>query len=112
MYFVVRLHMSISKTWAFLPQDVLTDKSAIITVRAGDEEEHLASVLHAAQPGLHRVRAGLQVAARVPLHAGEIRPSILCTETPITLTYRITNIHNGSCVVFCYCYKHWKHVDI
>lgn len=66
--------------WVFLPQDVLTDKSAVITVRAGDEEEHLPGVLHTAQPGLHRVRAGLEVLARVPLHTGEIRPSILCTD--------------------------------
>lgn len=64
----------------FLPQDVLTDKSAVITVRAGDEEENLPSVLHAAQPGLDRVRAGLQVPARVPLHTGEICSGILCTD--------------------------------
>lgn len=41
--------------WVFLPQDVLTDKSAVITVRAGDEEEDLSGILHRAQPGLHRV---------------------------------------------------------
>lgn len=64
----------------FLPQDVLTHKSAVIAVRAGDEEENLPSVLHAAQPGLDRVGAGLQVPARVPLHAGEICPGILCTD--------------------------------
>lgn len=41
--------------WVFLPQDVLTDKSAVITVRAGDEEEDLPGILHRVQPGLHRV---------------------------------------------------------
>lgn len=66
--------------WVFLPQDVLTDKSAVITVRAGDEEEDLPGILHTAQPGLHRVRAGLEVPARIPLHTGEIRPSILCRD--------------------------------
>lgn len=59
---------------------MLTDKSAVITVRAGDEEKDLAGILHTVQPGLHRVGAGLEIPARVPLHAGEIRPSILCTD--------------------------------
>ena len=59
------------------PQDVLTHQSAVVAVGAGDEEQHLAGVLHPAQPGLDCVRAGLQVAARVLLHAGEVRPSIL-----------------------------------
>lgn len=66
--------------WVFLPQDVLTDQSAVITVRAGDEEEDLPGMLHTAQPGLQRVRAGLEVAPGVPLHAGEVRPSVLCTD--------------------------------
>lgn len=71
--------------WAFLPQDVLTDKSAVITVRAGDEQQDLPGILHTAQPGLHRVGAGLEVAARLPLHAGEIRPGILCTKKKCSL---------------------------
>lgn len=66
---------------AVLPQDVFTDQPAVVTVGAGDEEEDLPGALHAAQPGLDGVRAGLQVPARVPLHTGEVRPSILCTET-------------------------------
>lgn len=66
--------------WAVLPQDVFTDKPAVVAVGAGDEEEDLPSVLHAAQPGLDRVRAGLQVSAWVLLHTGEVRPNILCTE--------------------------------
>lgn len=71
--------------WAVLPQDVFTDKPAVVTVGAGDEEEDLPSVLHAAQPGLDRVRAGLQIPARVPLHAGKVRPCILCTEVQTQL---------------------------
>lgn len=66
--------------WAVLPQDVFTDKPAVVTVGAGDEEEDLPSVLHGAQPGLDRFRAGLQVPARVPLHTGEVDPSIVCKE--------------------------------
>lgn len=63
------------------PQDVFTDEPAVVTVGAGDEEEELPGALHAAQPGLDRVGAGLQVPARVPLHAGEVRPCIRCTHT-------------------------------
>lgn len=64
-----------------LPQDVFTDKPAVVAVGAGDEEKDLPGVLHAAQPGLDRVRAGLQVPAWVPLHTGEVRPCIVCTKT-------------------------------
>lgn len=66
--------------WVVLPQDVFADKPAVVTVGAGDEEEDLPSVLHAAQPGLNRVRAGLEVPARVLLHTGEVGPCIICTE--------------------------------
>lgn len=66
--------------WTVLPQDVFTDEPAVVTVGAGDEEEDLPSVLHAAQPGLDIVRAGLQVPARVPLHTGEVGPSIVCRD--------------------------------
>lgn len=34
------------------PQDVVTDEPAIVTVRAGDQQEDLPSTLHAPQPGL------------------------------------------------------------
>lgn len=74
-----------SAVWAVLPQDVFTDKPAVVTVGAGDEEEDLPSTLHAAQPGLDGVRAGLQVAGWVPLHTGEVRPCILCTKTQTQL---------------------------
>lgn len=67
--------------WEASPQDVFTDEPAVVTVGAGDEEEELPGALHAAQPGLDRVGAGLQVPARVPLHAGEVRPCIRCTHT-------------------------------
>lgn len=67
--------------WEVLPQDVFTDKPAVVAVGACDEEEDLSGVLHAAQPGLDGVGAGLQVPARVPLHTGEVCPCILCTET-------------------------------
>lgn len=66
--------------WTVLPQDVFTDEPAVVTVGAGDEEEDLPSILHAAQPGLDIVRAGLQVPARVPLHTGEVGPSIICKD--------------------------------
>lgn len=57
---------------------MFTDETAVVTVGAGDEQENLPSVLHAAQPGLDVVRAGLQVPARVSLHTGEVGPSIVC----------------------------------
>lgn len=63
--------------WAALPQDVFTDEPTVVAVGAGDEEEHLPGVLHAAQPGFDGVGAGLQVPARVPLHTGEVGPRIL-----------------------------------
>lgn len=69
--------MSVVLVWAALPQDVFTDEPAVVAVGAGDEEEHLPCVLHAAQPGLDRFGAGLQVAARVPLHTGEVGPCII-----------------------------------
>lgn len=69
------------RVWTVLPQDVFTDEPAVVTVGAGDEEEDLPSILHAAQPGLDIVRAGLQVPARVPLHTGEVGPSIVCKNT-------------------------------
>lgn len=59
------------------PQDVLADEAAVVAVGAGDEQQHLAGVLHAAQPRLDVVGAGLQVAARVPLHAGEVGAGVL-----------------------------------
>lgn len=59
---------------------MFTDKPAVVTVGAGDEEEDLPSVLHAAQPGLNGVRAGLEVPAWVPLHTGEVGPCIICSE--------------------------------
>lgn len=65
---------------AVLPQDVFTDKPAVVTVGAGDKQKHLPSIFHAAQPGLDRVRAGLQVPAGVPLHTWEVRPCIICTD--------------------------------
>lgn len=71
--------------WAVLPQNVFTDKPAVVTVGAGDEKEDLPSILHAAQPGLDRIRAGLQVPAWVPFHIGEVSPSILCTEIQTNL---------------------------
>lgn len=77
--------------WAVLPQDVLADEPAVVTVGAGDEEEDLPSVLHAAQPGLDRVRAGLEVSARVLLHTGEVRPSIICTEKQPALKLNSTD---------------------
>lgn len=64
--------------WTVLPQDVFTDEPAVVTVGAGDEEQDLPSILHAAQPGLDVVGAGLQVPARVPLHTGEVGPGIVC----------------------------------
>lgn len=67
--------------WRVLPQDVFTDEPAVVAVRAGYEEEDLPGILHALQPGLDRVRAGLQVPAWVPLHTGEVGPCILCLET-------------------------------
>ena len=67
--------------WEVLPQDVFTDEPAVVAVGAGDEEEDLSGVLHAAQPSLDGVGAGLQVPARVPLHTGEVRPCVLCAET-------------------------------
>lgn len=59
------------------PQDVLADEAAVVAVGAGDEQQHLAGVLHAAQPRLDVVGAGLQVAARVPLHVGEVGAGVL-----------------------------------
>jgi len=67
--------------WEVLPQDVFADKPAVVTVGAGDEDEDLPGALHAAQPGLDRVGAGLQVPARVPLHTGEVRPCVRCMAT-------------------------------
>lgn len=64
-----------------LPEDVFTDEPAVVTVRASDEEEDLPSILHAAQPGLHGLRAGLQVPTWVPFHTGEVGPCVLCTDT-------------------------------
>ena len=59
------------------PQDLVTDEPAVVAVGAGDEQEDLPGTLHAPQPGLDRLRAGLQVTTRVPLHTGKVPPSIL-----------------------------------
>lgn len=80
---------------AVLPQDVFTDKPAVVTVGAGDEEEDLPSILHTVQPGLDRIRAGLQVPAWVPFHTGKVSPSILCTEIQTHLEKQLgSKTHN------------------
>lgn len=101
-----------SAVWAVLPQDVFTDKPAVVTVGAGDEEEDLPSALHAAQPGLDRVRAGLQVAVWVPLHTGEVRPCILCTKTHTIRNWSQRHNMGLSCSVTCMSVRYyglWSH---
>lgn len=70
-----------SIVWAVLPQDVFTDEPAVVAMGAGDEEQNLASIFHAAQPSLDRVGTTLQVLAWIPLHTWEVCPCIICGET-------------------------------
>lgn len=56
---------------------MLADETAVVAVGAGDEKQNLACIFHAAQPRLDVFGAGLQVTARVLLHAGEVGPGVL-----------------------------------
>lgn len=73
---------------------MFTDEPAVVAMGAGDEEQNLASIFHAAQPGLDRVGTTLQVLARIPLHTWEVCPCIICGETTVVKT-SVNNVNKS-----------------